>query len=180
MADANLSAETLRRYFSYNEDTGHLIRNGEQLQSGRIATKGYRQVFINGRRYMAHRLAWMYVYGAWPDKQIDHINRDKDDNRISNLREVDNKQNQENVGLRTDNRSGYRGVSVSRNGTFRADIKLDGKTVHLGSFKTTEEAALARMKAESANFSILDYSPIYADDAKLLNLLEVRDRLRAP
>ena len=129
---------------------------------------------------MAHRLAWLYVHGAWPEKQLDHINRDKDDNRINNLREVDNKQNQENVGLWSHNTSGYRGVSVRRNGTFQADIKLDGKTVCLGVFKTVEDAAIARMKAELANFSVLDYSPNYAGNAKLLNLLKVRLGPRAP
>lgn len=162
MADANLSAEFLRINFSYDPDTGIFIRMGEDKQSGRIATKGYRQIAIIGKRFMAHRLAWLHFYGVWPTKQLDHINRNKDDNRIANLREVDNQTNQENVELWNHNRSGFRGVSLRQDGRFRADIKTNGKTKALGVFDNLEDAASARMKAEQDNFRLLENSPIYS------------------
>lgn len=162
MADANLSAEILRFNFSYDPETGHFIRRGEDKPSGRIATKGYRQICVAGKRYMAHRLAWLYMHGEWPTLQLDHINRNKDDNRIANLREVDNKQNQENVEMWNTNRTGFRGVSSAKGGKFQADIKINGKSKYLGLFKTLEEAASARMNAEQEHFSLLDNSPIYA------------------
>lgn len=157
-----ISAEELRLHFHYDPQNGEFIRRGEHAPSGRIATKGYRQIFILGKRHMAHRLAWLYVNGEWPTKQLDHINRDKDDNRIANLREVDNQQNQENVELWKHNTTGFRGVNRGKNGKFGADIKVNGKTIHLGTFTTLEAAASARMKAEQKHFQLLDNSPIYS------------------
>ena len=162
MATQHLTAPILRSKLTYDQNTGYFYRKKETVPTGRLATKGYRQIFVGGARHMAHRLAWLYTYGDWPIKQLDHINRDKDDNRISNLRLADNKEQQENIEMWSHNRSGFRGVSLIKNGSFQADIKIDGKTRYLGTFSTLEEAATARMQAEKSNFSLGQYSPIYS------------------
>lgn len=152
MVDHDLSARTLRFYFSYNPDTGVFTRRGQTKQSGRIATKGYRQIALVGTRFMAHRLAWLYVHGEWPKDQIDHINQNKDDNRIVNLRQATNKQNQENIAQWSKNTSGRRGVRFTR-GAWIAEIKQFKKNLHLGSFDTIIDAVAARIKAERELFT---------------------------
>lgn len=98
---------------------------------------------------MSHRLAWLYTYGHWPIDQIDHINGIRDDNRICNLREVNNQQNQMNAKKRFDNTSGKTGVCYfSRDNNWRSTIVFKGKSHHLGYFETKEEAILAREEAE--------------------------------
>lgn len=164
MAKADLSADVLRIYFRYDPTTGFLYRFGERTPSGRIATNGYRQIFFQGRRYMAHRLAWLYVYGEWPALQIDHINQCRDDNRIENLRQVTNKQNGENVRHFSHNVTGRRGVSwVKRLQEWQADIKHHGKSIYLGRFDNIVDAVACRMRAERELFTHApDYSQNYA------------------
>src|SRR5690606_9637704 len=79
--------------------------------AGRIDGKGYRQVGLMGKRFMAHRLAWWFYYGEWPGDQIDHLNGVKLDNRIFNLEVVDQTTNLLRRGIRSDNVSGHAGVS---------------------------------------------------------------------
>lgn len=182
MAESNLSAETLRTYFSYDPSTGYFTRRGEQTPSGRIATKGYRQICIKGRRYMAHRLAWLYVYGVWPINKIDHINHRKDDNRIENLREVTDKQNNENMPTATSNSSGRRGVYWSaKSQKWTADIKHHSKNIYLGLFDCLLDAVAARIRAEMALFT---HTPLAHEFPHLVAqaapILEVRRRPRAP
>lgn len=152
MADADISADILRMEFTYNPQTGVFTRRGEDKPSGRIATKGYRQIFIFGKRYMAHRLAWLYINGQWPVDQLDHINRNKDDNRIDNLREVSNKQNQENIPHWSHNKSGRRGVRF-RKGRWLAEIVQHKRKIHIGSFDNIIDAVAARMRAERTIFT---------------------------
>lgn len=76
-----------------------------------VSVHGYARIGIDGSRYPAHRLAWFYVYGRWPSKQIDHINRDRLDNRIVNLREATDAENRQNMSLSVTNTSGVKGVS---------------------------------------------------------------------
>ena len=98
---------------------------------------------------MAHRLAWFYVYGAWPNGDLDHINGDKLDNRIANLREATRKQNMQNVRQHKHNTSGVKGVAWhSQRNKWRAYIFVDYRQIHLGLFDTKEAAAAARMNAE--------------------------------
>lgn len=156
-----LSAEVLRMQFSYDPSTGHFIRRGQAKQSGRIATKGYRQIALQGTRYMAHRLAWLYVYGEFPKQQIDHINQNKDDNRIANLREVTVKQNAENVTVWGQSSSGRRGVYwIERLGKWQADIKHNGKTIHLGTYESLIEAVSARIRGEQKYFTHTPHSAL--------------------
>jgi len=116
--------------------------------AGSINGKGYVVININGRKYYAHRLAWLFAHGEWPEKQIDHINRCKNDNAISNLRVVSNKVNHENRFVpRADNRSGFLGV-VPVHGRFSAHIKVDGASKYLGTFNTPEKAHVAYVQAK--------------------------------
>lgn len=110
-----------------------------------MESRGYRQIYVKGKRYMAHRLAWMIINGAFPENQIDHINRVRDDNRISNLREATPTQNSYNTKIRKDNTSGIRGVGwYPKYNKWRAYINDKGKNVTIGYFsdKTSAERAV--------------------------------------
>jgi len=90
---------------------------------------------------MAHRLAWLYVTGSWPDFEVDHVNLDGTDNRWANLRLATSSQNQRNRRLQSNNTSGYKGVhKLKNNGKFLAYIKVHGKQKRLGIFDTAEQA----------------------------------------
>jgi len=121
------------------------------LFAGKIAgtfSYGYRQIMIDYRLYLAHRLAWLYQTGAWPPDQIDHIDCDKGNNRFANLRLATNSQNQQNRGVRSDNTSGHKGVCWHRRDRkWSARIRHNGKTMHLGYFDTIEQASAAYASA---------------------------------
>lgn len=119
--------------------------------AGTVGKKGYRTIAIHDKLYKAHRLAWFYVHGRWPTDQIDHINGDRDDNRITNLRSVSNSINGKNKKRDHRNVSGYIGVTpYPYHGTMKwvARIRVDGRLKHLGYFDTIQEAAVARKAAE--------------------------------
>jgi hypothetical protein len=149
-----LTQDRVKDLLHYCPKTGifaRLVTCGGQLPGsipGRINSNGYRDISIDGRRYMAHRLAWFYVYGFYPRSEIDHINRIKSDNRIANLRLASRKQNCENVGKRQSNTSGITGVDL-RYGKWRVRINHYGKSIFIGSFNTLEDAYLARIAAQN-------------------------------
>lgn len=145
-----LTQQRLHELFNYNPGTGVFTRKvfGRGIRAGStvgtINPKGYRQIRINFKRYQAHRLAWFYVYGVWPAEMIDHINGVKDDNRIVNLREATNVENQRNQFIRKDNTSGAKGVYWDqRERKWRSRCWLDGKQMHVGLFSDFNEADLA-------------------------------------
>ena len=124
---------------------------GGQGTSGRNTT--YLTIRIGGRRYYAHRLAWLYVHGEWADGVIDHINGDGLDNRIANLRLASNAQNLANRGRQKNNASGYKGVHFEAwTGRYKARIQHGGKSYNLGRFDTPEEAHEAYKKAAAERF----------------------------
>jgi len=100
----------------------------------------------------ASRLAWFYVHGAWPDGQVDHINGDHTDNRLSNLRVLTNAQNAQNRSrARRNNSTGLLGVSYDkRDDRYRARIMVDGRMVSLGYHPTAHEAHAAYLEAKAA------------------------------
>jgi hypothetical protein len=105
--------------------------------------KGYVRIEIYKRTYKAHRLAWAYMTGSWPDGEIDHINGIPNDNRWVNLRAATIGQNQRNRGKPRSNTSGYKGVSFDKSTQkWRATIGVDGRHHYLGLFATAEEAAI--------------------------------------
>ncbi|EPY4328991.1 HNH endonuclease [Klebsiella variicola] len=124
--------------------------------TGSPDTYGHLQVGVNGRLYLAHRLAWAIFYGAWPDDEIDHISGIKTDNRIDNLRVVSTRVNCKNKRICRKNESGVTGVYwyKSRN-LWRAKITVDGKHKHIGYFSSIEDAKKARVEAQK-NFGFHD------------------------
>ena len=151
------SAQRLTELFKYIPKTGEFIWRvpgpNRRGIAGTTHVKGYRQIRIDGILYMAHRVAWMMTYGCWPAGQLDHINGDKADNRITNLREATNGQNKANTFKAQKNSiSGIKGVHQWRSDRWTAQIRADGKRYYLGSFKTPEEARMAYADAAARYF----------------------------
>lgn len=121
---------------------GAATRHGAKRgQTGSVANGKYLMIRIDCRLYLAHRLAWFYIYKKWPS-QIDHADMDGFNNRINNLRLADDCENGSHKGRRSDNTTGYKGVTRAW-GKFQAQIKSRGKHYYLGLHKTAEEAHAA-------------------------------------
>lgn len=117
--------------------------------------KGYRVVNLLGKRYLVHRLAWLYVHGVWPEI-IDHINGVRTDNALSNLQSVNQQQNHMNNRRASNNTSGTTGVYLNkRRNLWCAQMKFDGKTYHLGSSKNMDDV-IAMRKAEELRLGFSD------------------------
>jgi hypothetical protein len=152
-----LTQSRLKEMVYYNPETGDFIWIGHRYNSrngsiaGFIHSEGYRNIKIDNVIYYAHRLAWLYVYGKHPSKQIDHINCVKDDNRIDNLREASPSENMQNmVTSYSNNKQGILGVCFQKKmGKFQAQIMKYGKNKYLGCFYTKEEAHKAYLEAKS-------------------------------
>lgn len=119
------------------------------MVAGSINPEGYRVIRVFNKANQAHRLAWLYVFGEWPEGCIDHANQAKDDNRISNLRCVTHTENQRNKPLYKRNKSGVCGVNINKKtGKWRAVIFSGENTLWLGSHEDWFEAVCARKSAE--------------------------------
>ena len=148
------AADEVRGLLDYDPETGifkwRVMRGGVPAGSvaGGTHCQGYVAIQFRGAPRLAHRLAWLHFYGAWPEGHLDHINRDKKDNRITNLRVVTPSQNLQNTGLQKNSTSGYRGVSLNvPTGRWKAYIKVGGRRKHLGYFATPQEASVAYLAA---------------------------------
>jgi hypothetical protein len=116
--------------------------------AGTLHRSGYPMIKINGKRYRSHRLAYKMFYGSDPVDQVDHIDCDKSNNKIANLRDATRSQNQKNRGAQKNNTSGFKGVSyLSKRKRWLAQIWYNHKKIYLGSYKTKEDAASAYEKA---------------------------------
>jgi len=150
-----IDAITLRRKFVYDAATGLFYRAGRYpiKTSGRVNRDGYITLKIDGRAYFAHRLAWLYIYGDWPNGVIDHINRERNDNRICNLKDATSSQNNLNRTINAKGRgaSGYKGVTAlkRKNGCtrYQAVLSRGGNCFYLGLFDSAEAAAAAYVAA---------------------------------
>ena len=149
--------DTFRSVLAYDPSTGKftwLVKSSTHVEAGRIAGgidgNGYILIKFQERAYKAHRLAWLFTHGGWPEGEIDHINGDRTDNRLANLRVVTREQNQANAKRRRDNRSGFKGVRLYKPGRWQARIVSGGRMKSLGYFDTPEAASAAYAQAAGA------------------------------
>lgn len=143
-----ITAEELRQRLDYNPETGiftwkTLPANSTAASIGGAAGclwgAGYRMIVMKPKRYLAHRLAWLYVYGKWPDKYLDHINRDPSDNRIANLREATTRENQLNTAP---GKSGVKGVAWHKqHQKWSTQLWVEGRRIFLGLYDNVADAA---------------------------------------
>jgi hypothetical protein len=152
--ETDLNADQLRSLLDYNPETGifrYKVTPSRQskVKAGDIAgyVRGgkYLIISINGEKYYAHRLAWLWMYGTWPENLIDHRNKCKVVNNIGNLRPATQSQNCANAPKKSNNTSGFKGVTKSKK-RWRAQITYRKQVHYLGNFKTREEAHEAYVK----------------------------------
>jgi len=162
MFDYLTEAPTLKVRLNYEPETGiftwlHRVETNrfDKTWNKRFAGKvagdlkpnGYWYIQLDGKRYLAHRLAWLYVYGVLPESELDHVNRDTADNRIANLRLATRSQQNHNVKKKKNNTSGFTGVDWHpKTKKWRASIYF-GRRISLGLFNNIDDAALAYRQA---------------------------------
>jgi HNH endonuclease len=145
--------DELKSKIAYDPTTGHFqwigVRRGRPSKNnfaGNIKPDGYVQIEISGKRYYAHRLAWFFTYGVWPDGDIDHKNHNKSDNRIDNLRDVSHRVNSINrKSYQKNNTHGTLGITYNKKNQ-RWYATFCNK--HQGSFLNEEDASIAYLKAK--------------------------------
>lgn len=194
---ADIEIEYLRSVLTYNPDSGTLFwkarpdsmfpetapggsRGAAMSWNKRWANKpammtkhgnGYLCGTLCGRKLLAHRVAWAVFHGCWPTHEIDHINGEKTDNRITNLRDVEPAINQRNIGAQSNSKSGIRGVSWCKRD--KRWIAYVGGRGRIGMFKTVEEAIAARDKArEGLGYIMLGAERLKAARARYLGRVE--------
>ena len=132
----------LSKVLRYDPESGNFYWKNQWSRSGKLAgdphNMGYWNIRVKGKAYLAHRLAWFFVYGKWPVNIIDHRDRNKRNNRIENLRDTNQSINQYNQKIRNNSASGYKGVTLHQG---RWKVRRSGK--YIGMFGTPEEAAAA-------------------------------------
>lgn len=154
----DLTAEYVRSRLDYVPETGRFFWKADEARpqwsgryagkmAGRVNSRGYISFSLTreGKEFycLAHRVAWLLTFGEWPTAHLDHINRDRIDNRIANLRQATPAQNAWNCGEKP-NKSGYRGVTQTPCGNFIARCRALGQTHNLGTYRTAEQAKAAR------------------------------------
>lgn len=150
-----LTQNELKELLHYCQDTGILtwIRTiSARARAGQIAgwqdSDGYKKIGIKGLKYKSHRLAWLFMTGRWPLGQIDHIDRNKANNKWVNLREATASQNQMNKDKCKNNNSGFKGVKLTKaTGKWQATVQVNYKSIYLGTFETAELASKAYDKS---------------------------------
>lgn len=157
-----LTANEVRSKLAYNPLTGIFVwaaNVGRSVhigdRAGALDCYGYAVIRLNRTSHKAHRLAWLYVYGEMPGMQIDHINGERADNRICNLRLASGSENTRNSRRHADNSAGFKGVVLQKNSKrnpWRAMITFGGVTHHLGNFDTPEKAHAAYVEAASLHY----------------------------
>ena len=144
-----ITQERLKQLVSYDPETGVFMRkvrtsNRVDMSKpmGTLDSYGYLWSSLDGKAFRLHRLAMIYVHGAVHDGDVDHINMNRTDNRISNLREVDRSTNMQNKRTASaNNKCGLMGVCFdARRGSYYAQIRINGKNTHLGKFDSAELA----------------------------------------
>jgi hypothetical protein len=145
----SLTQSQVKHLFDYNPETGKLTRKKSGKTVGNLNHRGYFNIGINYKVYLVHRIIWLYVHGYFPENDIDHIDRNRLNNQISNLREVSKQCNARNSGLYINNFSAVTGVSLDKKQMcWRAHIRLNHKRYYLHSSIDYIEAAAHRLAAE--------------------------------
>lgn len=143
-----LSCEFIREILHYDPITGiftwKVDRSGA-VKIGSVAggphNRGYWNIRIGDKKYLAHRLAWIWMTGEWPEDQIDHKDNNRSNNAWYNLREASKNQNARNTTKYSNSKSGIKGVSFHKaSGKYIAQIQLNGRNKHLGVFDDIEKA----------------------------------------
>lgn len=146
---AELTQDILKEQLSYDPETGlftRLICLAKRSKVGDIVgykePSNYIRIYIAGKNYQAHRLVWLYIYGCFPPADIDHINCNRSDNRLSNLREATRSESKCKQSSSANNKSGFKGVCWNKsNKKWQVACTVHGKIYHLGHFNTPEEAS---------------------------------------
>lgn len=161
-----LTADRLRSLLSYDPETGVFVWLVEQWKNDVGDVAGhfdgrYVRIYVDGQRYKAQNLAWLHVYGCWPNGILDHEDRVKINNSIRNLREATDALNKRNQPAQRTNKSGYKGVCWHKGGRkWVASISLDNINRYLGLFASAEDAARAYDAAArglSREFAFLNF-----------------------
>lgn len=159
----NITYERLRELLDYSSETGLFTWKVDRRRAragavaGRRHPNGYTYITVDYQHYRAHRLAWLWVFGVWPNGDIDHINRERSDNRISNLRSVTKSENQQNRSINSNNKSGFMGVSWhGKSLRWQAHIRTNGKSRNLGTYLTPEAASAAYIAAKKQQAPFLE------------------------
>lgn len=172
MVESDLTPELVRECLHYDPDTGIFTwlkppRHGGKAKVGDVAgtpTLNNRvTIGIFKHRLYAHRLAWFYVHGRWPEKNIDHIDGNPSNNKLSNLREANQHENMQNLSRtpKKSNKSGFVGVSWCKaKRKWVAAIRIDGKQTQLGRFETAELAHAAYCEAKAKHHK---FQPVLRD-----------------
>ena len=144
-----MQSEKIKRLLFYDPETGlfkWIVKRKGTSKDKRAGTEngnGYRQITIDGKIYLEHRLAWLYMTGEWPEHEIDHENGTPNDNRWVNLRPSTSSQGKANTrGTKSKNHDLPRGVTRHK-GKYQAQSSLNGNTVYLGCYETVSEAKKA-------------------------------------
>lgn len=151
----DVAIDVLKEWLSYDPDSGILRWNKRRARcvwvgdpAGSLTSFGYLRVSIDGRRYACHRIAWAMTYGCWPQGDLDHINGNRSDNRIVNLRQATRAQNCQNRKRCSLNTSGVKGVSWwTRQKKWRAHIRANGRPHLLGAYSCFGRAIKAYREA---------------------------------
>ena len=140
--------KVLEELLSYDQRTGVFVWKANNRRAGYVNTIGYVAIKIGPKLYYAHRLAWKMVHGSDPEYTIDHIDGDRSNNSIGNLRDIPKRMQHRNEGKQKNNTSGFTGVVWDKSKRkWRAEIKVNYRNVYLGRFDNIDDAIAARKKA---------------------------------
>ena len=149
-----LTQALVQELFQYFPESGEVLHRTNKVKAkigdraGSLSKTGARYLRVLGKKELEHRIIWLYVYGYFPEHEVDHINHVRSDNRITNLRKVTHLVNMQNKTKYSNNVSGTTGISIDKRcGKYRAYLNVEEKPKSLGYFDNYEAAVAARTAA---------------------------------